>query len=871
MKLLVLDGNSILNRAFYGIKLLSNKKGQYTNAIYGFLTTFHKLIEESCPDAIAVAFDLPAPTFRHKMFEGYKAQRKGMPDELASQLPIIRNLISLLGYKIVECKGYEADDILGTLAHSCSINNNHCVIATGDKDALQLVSKNTCVRIAATKFGKPESTLYDCEKIKEVYGVNPEQLIDIKALQGDTSDNIPGVKGIGQKTAGELIKKFGTLDKIYENINSSDIKDNLRKKLEDGKPSAYMSRDLGKICRDAPVNKDIKYYIPSRPDKKGAGQLLAQLEIFSLMGKLGIDNISEDDPSEKPEPASIKAHIVDNILKMEDFLVPKGNVNFLFITNKGPLDKIAILKDENVLLAGNKTEGFYEFTKQLLEKQDVTKTVYDIKSLLCSYVKQKIKIQGDIFDVMLAAYLLNPSSPEYSINRISQEYGIDVPLSVKGIPDDMQDYIKLATDISVLPSLKNTLQTKLKQNNQINLLYNIEQPLAEVLADMELAGFRVDSKGLLQYSSSISQSLDNIRENIYKCVGFEFNINSPKQLGKVLFEDLGLPTGKKGKSGYSTNAEILEKLKGFHPVADMVLEFRTLSKLKSTYCDGMLSLIGSDGRIRSSFNQTETRTGRISSTEPNLQNIPVRTELGRRLRKYFCAEDGCVLIDADYSQIELRVLAHISGDKSMIDAFKNSDDIHSITASQILGIPIEMVGSEARTRAKAVNFGIVYGIGAFSLSKDLGISRKEADMYIKSYLSKYSGIDNYMKQIVEQAKNQGFVETMFQRRRYLPELSSSNHTLRAFGERIARNMPIQGTAADIIKIAMINVHKRLTQNNMKSRLILQVHDELIVEAPIEESTQVKNIIKDAMEHAIELSVPLTVHISEGKTWYDSKE
>ncbi len=859
MVLLVIDGNSILNRAYYGVKPLTTKDGQYTNAIYGFLTTLHKLLGESRPDSVAVAFDLKAPTFRHKAYDGYKSNRKGMPEELASQLQPLKDLLVLLGYRIVTCEGFEADDILGTLAHKCTEDDCECIIATGDRDSLQLVSPSVSVRIASTKFGKPEVTVYDEEKIKEVYGVTPPQLIDIKAVQGDTSDCIPGVAGIGQKGAGELVARFGSLDGIYENIDSPEIKPAMRKKLLDGKDSAYLSRMLGTIRTDAPIETDISYYAVKEPDYSEAAAFMAKLELFSLIKRFIPEEKASAVPENPKEEAVIKElHFAENpALDAVYDRLRNRTVYLLCRTDSDGIYEMEISDGESVWTLDRFTQGFGVFCEKLLCDNTIKIITDDSKTVFAA--SQSMDGFCNIeFDTGLAAYLLNPNSSDYSTERLVQEYAV-TPFKCD----------KECRTAAFIP-LSEKLEKEISDKGQTKLLDEIEIPLARVLASMESTGFRVDKNGIIGYGSELQKDIDRLRLQIYEQAGMEFNINSPKQLASVLFETLGLPAKKKTKSGYSTNAEVLEELRSYHPVIDDILEYRALSKLKSTYCDGLVKVIAPDGRIHSSFNQTETRTGRISSTEPNLQNIPVRTERGKEMRKFFCAEDGWLLVDADYSQIELRVLAHIANDKNMIEAFRSGKDIHASTAAKVFGVPENMVTPILRSRAKAVNFGIVYGIGAFSLSKDIGVSVKEADSYIKGYLSLYSGIDKYMKDVVEQAKNDGYVTTMFGRRRYLPELKNSNKNVRSFGERVARNMPIQGTAADIIKIAMIRVYDRLKKENMRSRLILQVHDELIVEAPEDEAEKAAKLLSEEMEHAVELSLTLTADAGIGKTWYDAK-
>ena len=849
MKLLVLDGNSILNRAFYGIKLLSTKDGQFTNAIYGFMTTFMKILEESQPNAVAIAFDLKAPTFRHKAYDGYKSNRKGMTEELASQLEPLKELLTALGYKIVTCEGYEADDILGTLAAECTSKGYECMIATGDRDSLQLVSPTVTVRIAATKMGKPEVTLYDEDKIKEVYGVAPPQLIDIKAIQGDTSDCIPGVAGIGEKGAKDLISRFGSLDYIYENINTIDIKKGVRQKLIDGKEMAYKSRMLGTIVKDVPIDKDISHYTKTAGDMEKTKRIMAKLELFSLMKKMDFGE------NAKPEQADIKTveyGEFENLEKLYEHLKNK-TVDVIYFND------ISIYDGEKVYIVPSLMPDFTDFMQNFFKDDTIKKRTHNAKPIFAELDEMGINCNSIIFDTSLAAYLLNPNASDYSLDRLLQEYNISAYQCERECP------------VLKLTPVADVLAKEIEDKKQSALLNEIEIPLAKVLASMENIGFAVDKNAIREYGVKLQKEIDELQKSIYSHVGYEFNINSPKQLAEALFEKLGLPAKKKTKSGYSTNADVLEELKVYHPVINEILEYRTVAKLKSTYCDGLVKVIDSDGRIHSSFNQTETRTGRISSTEPNLQNIPVRTERGREFRKFFTAKDGYVLVDADYSQIELRVLAHVADDENMINAFKNNLDIHTSTAAKVFNMPEDFVTPEMRSKAKAVNFGIVYGIGAFSLSKDINVSVKEADKYIKEYLSHYSGIDRYLKSVVEQAKNDGYVTTMFGRRRYLPELTSSNHNLRAFGERVAKNMPIQGTAADIIKIAMIKVDERLKKEGLKARLILQVHDELIVEAPEDEALQAAQILSEEMQNAVKLKVPLPADSGIGKTWYNAKQ
>lgn len=838
MKLLAIDGNSIINRAFYGIKLLSTKDGQYTNAVYGFINILNKLCELENPDCVAVAFDLKAPTFRHKMYTQYKAGRHATPDELLTQFPILKEWLTLAGYSYIECEGYEADDILGTLAKSCGEQGNTCVIATGDRDSLQLVSNTTRVLLTVTKMGHPEITDYTTEKLFQDYALTPKEMIELKALMGDSSDNIPGVAGVGQKTATDLITKYHSIDHIYEHLDELEIKDGVRQKLANDKDNAFLSRTLGTICCEAPIDTKIDSYKIRSANRDELARLMTRLEFFKLMEKMGITPVSDT------ATVSENKTLVFNVGTGADI---KDNAD-IFIDGA----RTAAVSNGFVCPLNNAE------LQAVLENEQIQKRVYDYKNLYKKYPNSKsVK-----FDAMLAGYLCNPSASDYSVSRLVAEYG-----TAASVKDCNDEFLNSAAAFS---TCCDKLTTLLESSGQIELLYNIEVPLARVLSLMESRGFLADSEGLKEYSEQLEKRIQEISCEIYRSAGEEFNINSPKQLGQILFVKLGLPAKKKTKSGFSTNAEVLEDLRYDYPIVDMILQYRQLAKLKSTYCDGLLNAQGNDGRIHSTFNQTEARTGRISSLEPNLQNIPVRTEEGRVLRKFFKAPDGYVLCDADYSQIELRVLASMAKDQTMIEAFKSGTDIHTVTASQVFNIPVDMVLPVMRSRAKAVNFGIVYGIGAFSLAKDIGVSRKEADTYIKNYLDTYKGIADYMKNTIEQAKSDGFVTTLFGRRRYLPELSASNGMLRAFGERVARNAPIQGTAADIIKIAMIRVHNRLEREIPHAHLILQVHDELIVECLEKDRDTVCKILEEEMTASADLAVELSVDAHSGKNWLEAK-
>lgn len=860
MKFLVLDGNSIINRAFYGIKLLSTKNGDYTNAVFGFLNMMLRFEDMCKPDAVAVAFDVSTPTFRHKMYDAYKAGRHSMPDELRQQLPVVKNILHLLGIKTIECDGWEADDILGTLACQCRKNGDECFIATGDRDSLQLAHDGVKVLLARTK----STDVMDENAIMQEYGVTPQQLIQVKALQGDSSDNIPGVQGVGPKTALDLIAKYGSVDYIYENLDTLEIKKGVHDKLERDKDNAYLSLALGEIKTDAPIDTDINSYILNDGDRQGAAAEFVRLELFSLIDKFNLnanDALIESAP-EKPREIT-RLTCIDG-----DYLLDKIGDNdayFYPLVIDNSITDLLFAFDDEIIVMPSETPEYKYFVRNFFENERVKKYTYNSKQLHRLAAQLGVECKNVCGDLMLSAYLLKPSDNRYDIEHLCLDYGVVMP-EYKNSLGSTDENVVFA---SVIKPLFEKTDVLLEEANQTKLLEEIELPLSRVLAKMEIEGFAVDKQGIEEFGKRLGVRIDELTQLIYDCVGYEFNINSPKQLGIALFEDLGLPCKKKTKTGYSTNAEVLEELKSEHIVVEYILEYRSLAKLKSTYCDGLVKVIADDGRIHTSFNQVETRTGRISSLEPNLQNIPIRTELGREMRRFFVAGENNMLVDADYSQIELRVLADLSGDENMINSFNSGVDIHTTTASQVFGLPVEMITKELRSRAKAVNFGIVYGIGAFSLAKDIGVTRREAQEYIDNYLTTFSGVNRYMNHMIELARDRGYSETLFNRRRYLPELSSSNHMLRSFGERVARNMPIQGTAADIIKIAMVKVDARLTAENMKSRLILQVHDELIVEAPENEAEKALKIVTEEMENACKMKVLLRADGSIGKTWYDA--
>ncbi len=864
MKLLAIDSNSIMNRAFYGVPPLTSRNGAHTNAIHGFLSIILRLTGEHAPDAVAFAFDMHAPTFRHRLYDGYKAQRKGMPPELAEQFPLIHEIISEMGYTIVEHEGFEADDILGTLANACDKNGDKCVIATGDRDSLQLITENVSVQMANVR-GTVNGDLLDLAAFREKYGVDPSQFVDVKALMGDSSDNIPGVAGIGEKTALQLIARFGSLDAVYASLDSTDIKPGARAKLAAGRDSAYLSRRLAEICRSAPVCTDISQYKKAPGDPARLYRLLARLDLFKLAERMELDGSAvpaEETDERAPSVALHRAAPGDaERLRTASGLDAVFEWNgdepaaayFEFCEDGAPVGITAFPGDDSFdeLMAA----AFSGVPLRLPDSKQAWR-----------YALEKGLEPNIVFDLSLAGYLLAPNASSYDVAHIAAQYS---PPRRESDGDAGVSGAFLADCLAFAP-LCGMLAEEIGKNGQRKLLDEIELPLARVLASMELTGFKLDTDGLREYGRDFSAEISELQRRIFEHAGCEFNINSPKQLGEVLFVKLGLPAKKKTRSGYSTDAEVLDSLRGRHPVIDEILRFRKLTKLNSTYVEGLLGAVDPDGRIRTRFIQTETRTGRISSAEPNLQNIPVRTREGEKLREFFVAEDGMLLLDADYSQIELRILAHIANDDAMRRAFIDGIDIHTLTASEVFNMPPEFVTPLMRRRAKAVNFGIVYGISAYSLSGDIGVTVAEADAYIKGYFALYKGVKRYMDEVVENARRDGYVSTLMGRRRYLPELTSGKGPTRAFGERVARNMPIQGSAADIIKLAMIRVYDRLRENNMKTRLILQVHDELILETTPDEQEQATRILHDEMTHAAQLTVPLEAVVHSGKNWLEAK-
>ena len=858
MRLLAIDGNSIMNRAFYGIKLLSNSKGRYTNAITGFMNIYLKELDAVKPDHVAVAFDLKAPTFRHKANAAYKANRKGMPEELAEQMPEIKALLQELGIAVVTCEGFEADDILGTLSRIAENAGGECYIVTGDRDSYQLVTDKTTVRLAATK----ETKIYTPERIRQEYGVKPLQMIEIKALMGDSSDNISGVKGIGEKTAVSLIQQAGSVQGLYDKLDEIRLTPSVRKKLDEGSQDAIDSRFLATINLDAPIDKSIESYALTEGDKAAAAARLTELEMWRLMEKLGLKAGEVPTVSEgrKVKAEELKKYDIKPLTEEVTASLDESKTAVFELSGEGEdITLRAVIGD--TIYTKESFMGGIEMILGFLTS-GCKKLTFDAKSAYKLAFSNGESAQNIVFSCDLAGYLLNSQAKEYTVQNLCAAYNVTYR-------SDMEGY----EDIASLPALCEGLSERLDGNDLRKLFDGIEMPLCEVLASMEVIGVRADKEGIRQFGQSLTGDIERLKGQIYELAGEEFNILSPKQLGEILFspDKLGLKGGKKTKTGYSTNAEVLEGLIDKHPIVPKILEYRTLSKLMSTYVEGLIKVIGADGRIHSFFKQTETRTGRISSTEPNLQNIPVRKEIGRNMRKFFIAEEGKTLVDADYSQIELRVLASVCGDENMQRAFLDGTDIHTKTAASVFGLPEDFVTPEMRSAAKAVNFGIIYGIGAFSLSKDIGVSVAEAKQYIENYLKNFPKISEYMESTVEFAKQNGYVLTIFDRRRYIPELKMSNKNMQAFGRRVAMNAPIQGSAADIIKIAMINVYRRLKKDLPEARLILQIHDELIIEIDEKDKDKAGALLKEEMENAVKLAVPLTVDVHSGHSWFEAKQ
>ena len=901
-KFVLVDGNSIMNRAFYGImgsRMLTTKDGKYTNAVYGFLAILFRLLEDVEPKYMAVAFDLKAPTARHKMYEGYKANRKGMPDELAEQMPMIKEILHAMNIDIVEMEGYEADDVLGTLSCYGEKQGLDVIILSGDRDTFQLATDKVTIRIPHTKAGKSETDEYDREKIKEKYGLEPKQLIEVKGLQGDTSDNIPGVPGVGEKTALKLIQEYGSIDNLYKKIESGedDLRGKQREKIIENKDLAILSRTLGTINVNVPIKDDLNNFKVEEWDKEKLFQIFKELnfnryiERFNLRG----ENTETKENNSSKELYKIVEKSEKEIL---DYIKETKEMIFYFLTNKIE-DKDKIIKEKIIGMSiynKENNEIYYmdlkEGTKELkdiLEDNEIKKVSIDLSKTYILLKQEGIDLKGIDYDIAIASYILNPTDNKLKIEDLMAKY-LELYLEeILGEEEQDTKQINLFDNgeeknnkekrrkeetcifAYAIGKIKEITLKKLEEINCLDLFYKIDMPTVEVLSNMQWNGMYVDKEELEQFGKELTEKLETITKIIYEMAGEEFNINSTKQLGEILFEKMKLPVIKKTKNGYSTDVDVLEKLKKEDPIIEQILEYRQLMKLNSTYVEGLKPYINpKTNRIHSFFHQTITATGRISSTEPNLQNIPTRFDLGKRVRKVFKPESGKVYIDADYSQIELRVLASISGDKHMIEAFKEGQDIHKQAASKVFKTPIDEVTKEQRSNAKAVNFGIVYGISDFGLGEQLGIGRKQAKKYIDEYLSEYSGIKNFMDNIKEDAKEKGYVETLFHRRRYIPELKSNNYMVRQFGLRAAMNTPIQGTAADIMKIAMIKVFKEIEKRGLKSKIVLQVHDEMMLETPINEQEEIQEIVKNSMETAAELKVPLIAELSEANNWYDCK-
>lgn len=901
-KIVLIDGNSILNRAFYGImgnKMLTTPDGKYTNAVYGFLAILFKVLEDIEPEYLMVTFDLKAPTARHKLYDGYKATRKGMPNELAEQMPILKDILKSMNIKVIEKEGYEADDVLGTMAKRAEKDGFDVTIVSGDRDTFQLTSNRVKVRIPHTKMGKTETETFGREEVLKKYGVTPKQLIEVKGLQGDTSDNIPGVPGIGEKTALELVKKYKTIDGIYEAIEKGedDLKPKAKERLLENKELAMLSRTLGTINLEVPIEENLEEFKIKEWNKEEVFSKFKELNFNRFIDRFNLK--SEEGPKQNlAELFEIKTlntqnEIKDLLEKIQNklvFMLGTEKVEQENLIIKKQIKSIYIYIDNTVYeIKFNTNEEFISYFKTIFENENIQKYSYRLNETYVLLMQNGIYLKEIKFDTEIAAYLLNPSNGKYKLDELANQYlSIDIPEYLEFVgakqqketqmtlfsQDEMnEDFEKYQNAIYMytIAKLAEIMNKKLEEINSLKLFENIEMPLIKVLAEMQYEGIYVDKQELVSFGVKLKEDIEVIKQEIYKLAGEEFNINSTLQLGNILFEKLKLPVYKKTKKGYSTDVDILEKLKPEHPIIEKILEYRGFMKLNSTYIEGLIVYINEyTHKIHSYFHQTITATGRISSTEPNLQNIPTRAEQGKQIKKAFKAQEGNIFIDADYSQIELRILAHISNDTNMREAFLNEEDIHKQVASKVFNVPLEEVTKEQRTAAKAVNFGIVYGISGFGLAEQLGISRKKAEQYIEQYLEKYKGVKEFMDRIVEKAKEQGYVETLFHRRRYIPELSSNNYMVRQFGARAAMNTPIQGTAADIMKIAMIEVNKKLEEEKLNAKLILQIHDELLIECKIEEKEEVKKILKESMENAVKLSIPLEVEVSEASNWYDVK-
>lgn len=900
-KFVLVDGNSIMNRAFYGImgsKMLTTKDGKYTNAVYGFLAILFKLLDDIQPQYMAVAFDLKAPTARHKMYEGYKANRHGMPDELAEQMPIIKEVLRAMNIDIIEMEGYEADDILGTLSCYGEAKNLDVTILSGDRDTFQLATDKVTIRIPHTKGGKTETDEYNREKIIEKYGLEPKQLIEVKGLQGDASDNIPGVPGVGEKTALKLVQKYGSIENLYKKIEEGqdDLKGKQREKIVENKELAELSRTLGTINTKVPIKDDLTDLKVEEWDKEKVLELFKNLNFNRYIDRF---NLRENGESEnKQETKKLYKSVEKSLKDVIGIIKNKNEMTFNFVTksveNQSKIIKeqiigMSVYNNENkevyyVNLENNEIQEF----KEIFEEEKIRKIGIDLSKTYILLKQENINLKGIYYDIAIASYIINPTNNKLKIEDLIQnDLKIDIEtfigkeetqaqITLFDVQEENNKQAEIKKEKSNLYAysigkIKEKTEKELEEIECLDLFYNIDMPTIEVLSNMQWNGMYVDKTELEQFGKELTDKLEVITKIIYEMAGEEFNINSTKQLGEILFEKMKLPVVKKTKSGYSTDVDVLEKLKKEDPIIEQILEYRQLMKLNSTYVEGLKQYINPETkRIHSFFHQTITATGRISSTEPNLQNIPTRFELGKRVRKVFKPQEGCVYIDADYSQIELRVLASISEDSHMIEAFKEGQDIHKQAASKVFKTPIDEVTKEQRSNAKAVNFGIVYGISDFGLGEQLGIGRKQAKKYIDEYLTQYSGINQFMDNIKEEAKEKGYVKTLFNRRRYIPELKSNNYMVRQFGARAAMNTPIQGTAADIMKIAMLKVFKEIEKRGLKSKIVLQVHDEMMLEVPIGEQQEIQEIMKKCMESAADLKVPLVAEISEANNWYDCK-
>lgn len=878
MKLMVLDGNSIINRSFYGIRPLTTRDGLYTHAVYGFLTTLQRLLDEEKPEGLCVTFDRREPTFRHEADADYKATRHAMPEELAVQMPVLKQVLDAMDIPRYELVGFEADDLIGTISRRCEAAGWDCVIVTGDKDSLQLVTEHTKVKLVSTRMGQTTTKDMTPGTFREQYGFDPIHMIDLKALMGDTSDNIPGVPGVGEKTAMALVQRYGSIDEIYRLLPDIEAKPAAIRKLQAGEDAARHSYWLATIVTDAPLAFDPAENV-RRPFRPELYDLLLKLEFQKLIDRYGLRPAAQTE--EKPDCTATAEELL-TAAQAEEFLALWRAADCVAVYALPDLSALAVECEaadgsRAAELYADRYEGDWQALLTALFSGDIKKAAHNVKDLMAALLAQGLPIEGFVFDTALAAYLLDATAGSYDLQRLFVAYyNEELPRPVHLEPDAFSMLGDRAAAAAALPSytaavaaLRETLAPKLRELELEPLYYDVELPLCAVLARMEQRGFLIDRAALAQFGETLQTSITQLEQQIYAAAGAPFNINSPKQLGKVLFEDMQLPHGKKTKTGWSTNADVLDKLRGVPIVAD-VLQYRQYAKLKSTYADGLLKAVSPDGRIRTSFQMTVTATGRLSSTEPNLQNIPTRTELGSQMRRMFVAAPGNVLVDADYSQIELRLLAHISGDEAMCRAFRSGEDFHTLTAARVFHVEPQDVTPEMRRRAKAVNFGVVYGISPFSLSQDIGVTVAEAKEYMERYFQTYTGVRAYMDRIVEQARADGYVETLMHRRRALPELKSSNHNLRAFGERVALNMPIQGTAADLMKLAMVRVERRLADEGLAAQLIMQVHDELIVECPEDEAARVQALLEEEMSGVMTLAVPLPAEAHCGKNWLTAK-